>query len=174
MGNLNLCTGELNLATGQWKQPTHNSGGEKGWKKEEMYVDSGATDTVCPKEFSPTHETKETKESKSGKFYKAANDSKIGVYGRKTIEGMTDDWSPVVVKAEVADVRRCLGSVIRMCEAGNVVHFESGNNYIQNVKSGKRTYMRNNGKGYVVDMWVPVGSKREEGGSPSFIGQGKP
>ena len=122
MGNLNLCAGELNATTGQWNQPAHNSGGEKVWKKEEMYADSGATDTVCPKEFSPTHETKETNESKSGKFYKAANDSKIGVYGRKTIEGMTDDWSPVVVKAEVADVRRCLGSVMRMCEAGNVVH----------------------------------------------------
>ena len=86
---------------------------------------------------------------------------------------MTDNWSPVTVKAEVADVRRCLGSVIRMCEAGNVVQFETGNNYIQTVKSGKKAYMRNNGKGYVVDMWVP-NNKRKEGGSPSFIGQGNP
>ena len=86
---------------------------------------------------------------------------------------MTDDWSPVVVKAEVADVRRCLGSVIRMCEAGNVVHFETGNNFIQHVKSGKKTYMRNNGKVSAVDMWVP-NSKRNEGGGPSFIGQGNP
>ena len=54
---------------------------------------------------------------------------------------MVDDWSPVVVNSEVADVRRCLGSVIRMCEAGHVVHFESGNNYIQTVKSGQKTYM---------------------------------
>ena len=52
----------------------------------------------------------------------------------------------MVVKAEVADVRRCLGSVIRICEAGNVVHFETGNNYIQTVKSGQKTYMRNHGK----------------------------
>ena len=60
-----------------------------------------------------------------------------------------------------------------MCEAGNVVHFDTGNNYIQNVKSGKKTYMRNNGKGYVVDMWVP-NNKRKDSGSPSFIGQGNP
>ena len=78
-------------------------------------------------------------------MYTAANDSTIGVYGRKTIEGMTDDWNPVVVKAEVADARRCLGPVIRMCEAGNVVHVETGSNYIQNAKSGQKTYMRNNG-----------------------------
>ena len=88
------------------------SGGRRNctWIQEQLIL-------CAPNEFSPMHEIKETKESKSGKFYKAANDSKIGVYGRKTIEGMTDDWSPVVVKAEVADVRRCLGSVIRMCEA---------------------------------------------------------
>ena len=139
------------------------------WKKEDMNVDSGATDTVCPKEFSPAHETVETNESKAGNYYKAANDIKIGVYGRKYIEGMTDNWNNIKVKAEVADVKRCLGSVMRICEAGNVVHFERGNNYILNTTSGKKTYMRNNGKGYVVDMWVP-----EAATSPSFIGQGKP
>ena len=50
--------------------------------------------------------------------------SNLGIR-QETIEGMTDNWSPVVLNAEVADVRRCLGSVIRMCEAGNVVHFET-------------------------------------------------
>ena len=111
-----------------------------------MYVASGRLTPCVPRTFSPTHHIKGTKESKSGKVYKAANDSNIGVYGRKTIEGMTDDWSPVVVKAEVADVRRCLRSVIRMCEPGNVIHFETGNNDIQHVKSRKRTYMMNTGK----------------------------
>ena len=79
---------------------------------------------------------------------------------------MTDDWSPVVVKAEVAGVRRCLGSVIRMCEAGNVVHFESGNTYIQTVLSGQKTCMMSTGNLYVVDMWVPkhqaVGLRKPE------------
>ena len=92
-----------------------------------MCVDPGATDTVCPKEFSPAHETQETAASKAGKYYEAANDSKIGVYGRNVIEGMTGDWYIISLKAEVADVRRCLGSVMKMCEAGNVDHFEMGN-----------------------------------------------
>ena len=30
-------------------------------EKEEMYVDSGATDTVCPKEFAPGTQLRETK-----------------------------------------------------------------------------------------------------------------
>ena len=65
-GKVRICMGELNQT-----QST-------GWTKEDMYVDSGATDTVCPKDFSPAHEIKETKESRAGKYYKAANDSKIG------------------------------------------------------------------------------------------------
>ena len=111
-----------------------------------MYVDSGATDTVCPKKFSPVHETRETKESKAGKYYKAANDSRIGVHGRKVVEGVADNWNPIKLKAEVADVKRCLGSAMRLNEAGNVVHFETDNCYIQNVAYGRKTYMRNDGK----------------------------
>ena len=111
-------------------------------EKEVMYVDSGATDTVCPKSFAPSQETKATKESKAGKYYKAANDSNIGVLGRKVVEGITDDWNPITLNAEVAEVKRCLGSVKRMCEAGNVVHFERDTCYIMKVASGRKTYMR--------------------------------
>ena len=74
-----------------------------------------------PKELLPGTQNKGNQGIKIRESYNTANNSKIPVYGRKTIEGMTDDWSPVVVQAEVANVRRCLGSVIRICEAGNVV-----------------------------------------------------
>ena len=77
MGNLNICAGEMNLARDSWTSSKAQAKESLDWKKEEMYIDSGATDTVCPKEFSPSHETKATQESKSGKFYKAANDSKL-------------------------------------------------------------------------------------------------
>ena len=107
-------------------------------ENEVMYVDSGATDTVCPKSFAPSQETKATKESIAGKYYKAANDSKIGVLGRKVVEGITDDWNPITLNAEVAEVKRCLGSVKRMCEAGNVVHFDTDTRYIQMWHQGER------------------------------------
>ena len=87
---------------------------------------------------------------------------------------MTDKWNPITLKAEVADVKRCLGSVMRMCEAGNVVHFEKDNSYIMSVASGRKTYMRENGKGYAVDMWVPDTGAASSASSPSFSGQGKP
>ena len=73
----------MNAAQDHWTPHTNRNTSITEWRKEEMYADSGATDTVCPNDFSPMHEIKETKESKSGKFYKSANDSKIGVYDRK-------------------------------------------------------------------------------------------
>ena len=41
---------------------------------------------------------------------------------------------------------------------------------ILQVKSGQKTDMRNNGKGYVVDTWVP-NHRNTEGESQSFIGR---
>ena len=56
-----------------------------------------------------------------------------------------------------------------MCEAGNIVHFEADNTYIQNVKSGNKTYRRNIDNCSVVDMCVPV---TVDSTTASFIGQG--
>ena len=42
-----------------------------------MHADSGATDTVHPQGFLPTHETQEAAASKSGNRYKAATGSTL-------------------------------------------------------------------------------------------------
>ena len=85
----------------------------------------------------------------------AANNSKIPVYGRKMIQGVTDDWNNLKIEAEVADVRRALGSVKRLCEAGNTVVFSGRESYIQNDKTGNRTQIDATRRGYVVNVWVP-------------------
>ena len=82
---------------------------EMEMKKLKIYIDSGAADTVCPKDFHPGGEVRETAESKKGNYYLAANNSRIPVHGRKTIQGVTDDWNNLKIEAEVADVRRALG-----------------------------------------------------------------
>ena len=84
---------------------------------------------------------------------------------------MADAWTIINMKTEVSYVRRCLGSVVRMCEDGSIVPFEMHNNYIHHVKSGNRHTMMNNGKGCVVDVWVPMPGYLT---TPSFSGQGQP
>ena len=63
---------------------------------------------------------------------------------------------------QVCDVKRALAAVSRITAKGNRVSFgpEENDNYIQNVKTGKRIKMRRKGGAYVVDV-VLVGSGRK-------------
>ena len=58
--------------------------------------------------------------------------------------------------AQVADVKATLGSVNQMLRAGNRVHFETGNCYIQDVRTGKKTRMEEKGGTFEVGIWVPT------------------
>ena len=66
------------------------------------------------------------------------------------------------MEAEVADVKRALGSVRRLCESGNKVVFDLKNSYIEQKATGKRTKIEDNGKGYKVTIWVPGFARLEE------------
>ena len=120
-----------------------------------MGMDSGAAATVCQKSFAPGIPIKETEASRKGKYYLAANDTKIGIHGRKRVEGMTGDWNHFKFDAEVADVKRLLASVCKICEAGNRVVFEANGGYIQNLATGKTTRMEATGRGYRLKVWLP-------------------
>ena len=47
--------------------------------------------------------------------------------------------------AQVADVKTTLGSVSQMLKAGNRVHFETGNCYVEDTRTGKRTKIEGQG-----------------------------
>ena len=53
-----------------------------------MQIDSGAVDTVGPKEIGQAFEIRETKAAKSGRNYVAANGTKINNYGEILIKGL--------------------------------------------------------------------------------------
>ena len=73
----------------------------------------------------------------------------------KTVKWLTDDYSKMQVEMEVAEVKKSLMSVRRMTEAGNRVVFEPGNNYIENINTGKKTKIEFDGKAYMVPIWLP-------------------
>ena len=60
--------------------------------------------------------------------------------------------------AQVADVKTALVSVSRLLKAGNIVHFEPGNCYIQSVDKGIVTPMLEKNGGYEVGLWVEAPS----------------
>ena len=96
-----------------------------------MKIDSGAIDTVMPPSVAQHCPIIETDMSKNGPGFRAANGTAIRHFGERSLNGLSDQVQPLGMKAQVADVKSTLGSVNQMLKAGNIVHFESGNCYIQ-------------------------------------------
>ena len=68
--------------------------------------------------------------------------------------------------AQVAGVKSALVSVHRLLEAGNRVHFERGNCYVEHVKSKIRTNIAEQNGAFEVGFWVPKtqeNTKNEKG-----------
>ena len=120
-----------------------------------MKIDSGAVDTVMPPTMARNFPTEETERSKTGAGYLAANNSVIKHYGMKRLKGKSDSFRPMSMVAQVADVKSTLVSVHRLLEAGNRVHFEPGNCYVEHVKSKARAEIVEKNGAFEVGFWVP-------------------
>ena len=146
------------------------SGKEGCWERLPIKVDSGAVETVMPPSMAKHIPTTETARSLEGNGFRAANGSHIKHYGQKSLRGYGDEYQSLNLVGQVADVKTALASVYRMVEAGNMVHFEKGNCYIQHLESGALTPMLEKNGGYEIGLWVETptqGLSVEQG----FVGQ---
>ena len=87
--------------------------------------------------------------------YLAANNSVIQHYGMRKLSGQSDVYRPMKMVAQVADVKSTLVSVHRLLEAGNRVHFEPGNCYVEHVTTGRKTPIEERNGAFEVGFWVP-------------------
>ena len=147
----------------------------EGWERVPLKVDSGAVDIVIPKSTATGVPLKETVRSKTGAGFKAANGSHIAHYGQRDVVGYKDQYQGVNMKAQVVDVKSALGSVSQMIKAGNRVHFEVGNCYIEHIASGKITPMVKKDGLFEVGIWVRSGGQAVPRTVPhlDFAGQGR-
>ena len=95
-----------------------------------------------------------TEQSRNGTGFRAANGTAIRHYGQRRIEGWSDNFKQITMIAQVADVKATLGSVHQMLRAGNMVHFEPDNCYIQHTKTGARTMIEEKSGTFEVGVWV--------------------
>ena len=93
-------------------------------------ADSGAADHVAPVGTANHLEVKETTASRQGVKYVAANGQKISNLGQRRIQGVTDEGTPLGMTWQVAEVKKPLASVGRMCDAGNVAVFTKEGGYV--------------------------------------------
>ena len=116
----------------------------------------------------------ETEKSKAGTGFRAANGTHIEHFGQRQIRGYGDQYQGVSLTAQVADVKTALGSVSQMLRAGNRVHFETGNCYVEHVGTGKVTPIIERNGMFEIGVWVPSTGEAQEVPSrgPDFARQG--
>ena len=87
--------------------------------------------------------------------------------GEKTMEVWTKEGNSGQLTFQITKVMKPLGSVKRMCEAGNQVIFDDGGSYIINKATGKKTGLEENNGIYVMKVQVPKATDQ-----PGFPGLG--
>ena len=107
-----------------WKRET------EGWHQVNAVLDSGAADSVCPRDMTPWFEVVDSDASRAGVYYTAANGGKIYKLGQTHIPIAMDNGSRTMATFQVADVSRPLMSVSKVCEMGNRVALGAGRGFI--------------------------------------------
>jgi len=140
-----------------------NQVGEEDEKKEvneviEVTVDSGAGKNVWPKSRKTAGEIEPLK-----KMIKlvAANGTRIGVHGEKTIQ-FVKDGRKCGMKYLITDVTKPLAAVSAMVDEGNRVVFDSEGSYVECKKTGQRIYMKRSNGTFVMELEVDTGKKEKD------------
>ena len=104
-----------------------------------MYLDSGATGTVIPRDMLMSLGLEEGAAARQGITYEVANGVRIANLGEKAFIGITEDGQDKQINAQVCEVNKALLSVSKAVKAGNVVVFDEDGSYIENKPTGQKT-----------------------------------
>ena len=115
-------------------------------------LDSGAAESVLPKDMLKEVPLKESKGSRSGLNYVAANGGRMPNLGEKNVNFRTKDGRNSNITFQVTSARKPLVSVSRIVQKGNKVIFAPGNSYIENMASGKRIELEEINGTYHIDV----------------------
>lgn len=118
----------------------------------EITVDSAAEESVCPRGWADQFGLHPVTKGQELKLVNASG-GKIHHYGsRKVAIQAAGAGRLVEMGFEVTDVKKPLLAVSRICEKGNVVQFgpEPRHNYIMNIATGERLFMKRRGNSWVL------------------------
>ena len=150
--------------------------------KIDAVMDSGAHDTVCPKDMLGGNEIRQTEASKAGYNWYGPNGNPIKNLGEGDMRGVSEDGIPVEFTAQVGEgVKRMLVSVNKVCKGGNMVIFGANmkairdlakldkvdENMIVGTKSGVRSEIKEKHGMYVYPMTV---NRKKKKGDAMDIG----
>ena len=100
-----------------WKTET------QGWHQIEVVLDSGAADSVCPKDMCLQLGIEDSEASRAGVYYTGANGGELFNLGQTHVLIALDNGARTIATFQVADVSRPLMSVSKVWEMGNRLVF---------------------------------------------------
>ena len=156
---------------------------ESEWTEIEAIVDSGAIDTIAPKEMVQGLKIRQNEISKRQGKYAAADGGVIQNLGECDMEGISEDGTKMKLITQVGDkLVNMLISVRRMVESGNMVIFGANQQAIRKLaacdklekntivgKNGRKTEIQDENGMYVYKMKI----KRKKGPNDMDIGNVK-
>ena len=155
-GTLNLFEGmEDDIGDGDMLAHAEQSGHGR-YVKFSSVMDSGSTDHVVNRSVIPEVPVKPSPGSRRGQVYSAAGGKGIPNEGEQVLPLLTNEGSAATLVYQVADVRRPLCSVARLCDRGNRVVFGAGGGIVQNRITGRCTPFHRDGSIYVLDLWYDI------------------
>ena len=138
---------------------------EEEWIEVELTADTGACDTVIPKDLCPSIPIMASLQSLRGMEYEVANGESIPNLGERRCLMWTEDGSSVKhINMQVADVHKALLSLSRCADMGYESRFGRTMGALIDEEIGEVIPLRRKGNLYVLRCWLkaaPFG--RQEG-----------
>jgi hypothetical protein len=160
---LGCCINSIEREIAETKSMKMSDGSGKNWERIRVKLDSGAIDWVFTPEAGEAFETKPSMFSRYGINYTAANGTEIKNFGQKTLTGYSDEWTPLSVNVQIADVKSNLAAGMKIIEADNRIILDASGSYIENKKTGDRIQIRHENGCFVFDMWVTAKNTTGQG-----------
>ena len=120
----------------------------------ELAADSGATETVIGESILKSIDLVEGVAYKRGVKYEVANGIRIPNLGEKKFTGITENGIAREITAQVCEVNKPLLSVSKIVAAGNRLVFDPNGSCIEDIESGEKVWLKNQGGMYIIKMQV--------------------
>ena len=132
--------------------PVHGSNQDR-YVRFSPVMDSGAGDHVTNRNTLPEVPVQPSPGSRRGQVYSAAGGKAIANEGEQVIPLISNEGARTQMTYQVAEVRRPLCSIARLCDRGNRVVFGRGGGVVQNLSTGRCSPFRREGAIYIMDLW---------------------
>ena len=150
-----------------------NTVNEDEWILVEVIADSGACETVMPKNMCTGIQLRESIGSKAGTEYEVASGKSVPNLGERHCEIYCEGASAaMLMHFQVADIHRPLLSLSRAADQGFSSHLDAQGGYLEDGMTGERIPIQRRGNLYIMSIWIRGNRKDRPPNSSGFARQG--